>query len=406
MKLEKLTPEQETKMLEVKNFWLNYINSCKNNIDRPRATNAINLLYKSVGRENPIVIYVDSPMSCQYAVYYIKALFSKLPEAIKSAQVWGQVRDQVRDQVWAQVGAQVGDQVRDQVWGQVWAQVGGQKINFEGFASYGNIGDYGWVSFFDFFTQIGVINHKGFNDFKEVISSGIYDMIQLNGFCIVSDLPKTLSRNQLQQLHNLDSPAVSFSDGYNQHYINGRFIPEKYFNSISNKIFKIEDFINETNEEYKSTCIAFIQEKYGDEYLVDFFRKYLTEVDTYVNKKDDKYMQGTTKGMNVGVYTLFKGNINNENIAYVRCYCPSTDRMFFLGVDSEYSTAKDAIASLYRIPKKLKSHIKSISRQGERYSTILTEDGNNILKVLKKNEIEDVSGIDGELYFELMQYEY
>ena len=40
--------------------------------------------------------------------------------------------------------------------------------------------------------------------------------------------------------------------------------------------------------------------------------------------------------------------------------------VFFLGVDDSMNTAKDAIASLYRLPKKLIPHIKSISRQGKR----------------------------------------
>ena len=110
--------------------------------------------------------------------------------------------------------------------------------------------------------------------------------------------------------------------------------------------------------------------------------------------------------MNIGVYTLFKGKINDTNIAYVRCYCPSTDRMFFLGVDSRHTNAKDAISSLYRIPAKLKSHIKSISRQGERYSTVLTDIGNEILKAMSENEIADVTSISGESYFNLIKYEF
>jgi hypothetical protein len=317
-------------------------------------------------------------------------------------QVGDQVGDQVRDQVWDQVRAQVGDQVG----AQVRDQVGDQKFSYENFSSYGNISNYSWVSFYDFFTQIGVINNKDYNEFKGILSSGIYDMIQLNGFCIVSDMPNKIERNTNNLLHSISGQAISFRDGYGQYYINGRVIPEKYFHSISSKTYKIEDFVNETNEEYKSTCIAFMQEKYGDEYLVDFFRQYLSEIDTFVDKKEDKFLVGTTGGMNVGVYTLFKGKINNEDIAYVRCYCPSTDRMFFLGVDSIHSTAKDAIASLFRIPKKLKTHIKSISRQGERYSTILTEEGKNVLKSMSEAEIADVSGISGNEYFNLIKYEY
>lgn len=123
-------------------------------------------------------------------------------------------------------------------------------------------------------------------------------------------------------------------------------------------------------------------------------------------KKSREFLVGTTNGMNVGVYTLFKGEINNTKIAYIRCYCPSTDRMFFLGVNSNQTNAKDAIASLYRVPRKLVGEIKNINRQGERYSTTFTKKGLSLLKSLKKEEIEDLSSIDGNTYFSKIKYEY
>lgn len=107
--------------------------------------------------------------------------------------------------------------------------------------------------------------------------------------------------------------------------------------------------------------------------------------------------------MNIGVYTLFKGKIMNEEIAFVRCFCPSTDRMFFLGVEPIHTKAKDAIASLYRIPRKLKNQIKEINRQGERYSTTFHE-GTDIN--LPKDDIKDLVSLSGDEYFDLIKYEF
>lgn len=150
-----------------------------------------------------------------------------------------------------------------------------------------------------------------------------------------------------------------------------------------------------------------MQELYGDEYIVRFFEKDLKEVDNYVDKKEEKYLKGTTGGMNVGVYTLFSGVINDEPVGFVRCYCPSTDRLFFLGVEPKYKNAQDAIASLYRVPRKLSDHIKHINRQGERYSTVFNETGTKMLKNgMSKEDIQDVVTISGKRYFSLMQYEY
>jgi hypothetical protein len=241
--------------------------------------------------------------------------------------------------------------------------------------------------------------------------ANIYSAIFSELVCVVSKYPTKIDRNESLLLHNTSGPAIEWNHSieftkWSGHYVNGRNILQKHFDAIINQKYTIEDFINEPNEEQKSTCIALMQEKFGDEHLVRFFSKYLKEIDTFVDKKDEKYLIGTTGGMNVGVYALFKGEINNEDVAYIRCYCPSSDRMFFLGVDSDHNNAKDAIASLYRIPLKLKNHIKGISRQGERYSTTLTGKGKEILKSLSENEIADVTNITGSEYFNLIKYEF
>lgn len=133
----------------------------------------------------------------------------------------------------------------------------------------------------------------------------------------------------------------------------------------------------------------------------------MQEVDTYIDKKEEKYLIGTTGGMNVGVYTLLKGKVNEEEeVSYVRCYCPSTDRMFYLGVDNTQKNAKDAIASLYRVPKKLLHHIKYIQRQGERFSTVLTESGDSVRKTMVEEDYQDTITISGNEYFLKMRYEY
>ena len=127
-----------------------------------------------------------------------------------------------------------------------------------------------------------------------------------------------------------------------------------------------------------------------------------------VDKKSDEHLKGTTGGMNIGVYTLFKGEINDTDVAYIRCYCPSTDRMFFLGVESNHDSAKEAIASLYRVPKKLAGKVEYIQRQGERFSTVFNDEGMKMLKNgdLSKNDMQNVVTISGDEYFAKMKYEY
>jgi hypothetical protein len=263
-----------------------------------------------------------------------------------------------------------------------------------------------FMFFYDFFTKIGIINNDKFNKYKECTEANCFQTYCYENYVFAIQPPLEIIKNKNGQLHNIKKAAFEFSDKTCYYFINGRNIPEPTFIKLKEDKYTIQDFIKEQNEEIKSTSIAYLQEVKGDDFLVTFFKENLKEINTFVDKKDEKYLKGTTNGMNVGVYTLFKGEINNTNIAYVRCYCPSTDRMFFLGVSSEYNNAKDAIASLYRIPKKLKPYIQEINRQGERFSTCLTKKGKDLIKTLPKNDIEDLISITGDEYFSKIKYEY
>ena len=254
---------------------------------------------------------------------------------------------------------------------------------------------------------------KDFEDcFALQRASGIYSAIFSKEVVVVCKYPKVIHQETSGQfrLNNTEGPAVEWGSltgiNINCYYINGINLSKDLFLKLKNNEYTMDDFTQEPNEEIKAACIAYMQQVKGDDYIVTFFRKNLEEVDTYIDKKSPEYMEGTTKGMNIGVYTLFKGVINDVNIAYVRCYCPSTDRMFFLGVNPRNTKAKDAIASLYQVPKKLKPHISEIHRQGERFSTNFTKEGWDIFNNMKENDIQDLVSITGNEYFTKIKYEY
>ena len=138
-KLNELTKKQEASMSETRDEWIKFCLGGDNSINRQMAMEGIRWMYGKAKLKNPFVIFVNGPMSCQYAVWVLKSWIKdnkfmvQVGDQVRD-QVGAQVRAQVRDQVWAQVGdqvwAQVGDQVRaqvrDQVGDQVWAQVGDQ----------------------------------------------------------------------------------------------------------------------------------------------------------------------------------------------------------------------------------------------------------------------------------------
>ena len=330
-KIESLTPDQVKIMNEVKKEWLDRFFSCKTKIDKEAVKKGVNWMYSLCGLANPIIIFVKSPLACQYAVVYLKkilnsGLLAKLLDEKKSGQVRGQVWDQVWGQVW------------DQVRGQVWDQVMGE---YEQFSSYGNVWDYGWVSFYDFFQRIGVEIKDIFNDFKNLTKAGHYDMIQLKGFCIVSSLPIKIFRNEDNRLHNPNGPAIEFSDGYKLYFINGRYLPSWIWEKADKQEITRDMFLKEKNAEIKGG----IYEVLGQKKMLDLLGA--KEVD----KQIIRHRNGDTETI-----TLLKTNekfaeIDNQPFEWVKMFCPSTGTQYLQGVEPHHTDALEAISSLSMFKK-------------------------------------------------------
>lgn len=173
--LTELTPEMEKQMVITRDYWLNKFFSCENRTDKERSVHCINWLYSMINEPAPEIIFVDSPMACQLTA-------------------------------------------REKT---------GTKDFFD-FPVYGNVWDYAWVSFYDFFEKIGIVKNEEFTKYKELMECHIYDMLQLEGLCIVSDMPTKISRDVQNRLHCDDGKAIEWADGYGQYYWRGCVVPEKW----------------------------------------------------------------------------------------------------------------------------------------------------------------------------------
>ena len=109
--ISKLTPEQESKIPDYLNYWLN-IGLRIETIDRERAKEAIDFLYtKILKMDKPKqYLFLNSPMACQ--------LFLNGSNQLGN-QLWNQLENQLGNQLWNQLGNQIRNQLRDQLWNQL-----------------------------------------------------------------------------------------------------------------------------------------------------------------------------------------------------------------------------------------------------------------------------------------------
>lgn len=339
----------------------------------------IEKIYELGGLEKPIVVFAKNPNE-------YKILFESIPKALKNNST--DFQRHITPDIEKEVNS---DKSRSR-----WSW-------------YCSIYSRVYLTWYKFIQDEFQIDHPLKDTLNELYELSMDSVISrcwfTEQYVLVLETPQNL-KFENDVLHNAYGPSYTYDNGEMGFYVRGMRLDKEIFDAITNKTYTAEEFFRLDNEEVKSGCIALMQELFGDTFVFDFFKKVMDEVDTYTDIKDEEFLEGTTNGMNIGVYTLFKGKINDESISYVRCFCPSTDRMFFLGVEPKYNTAKDAIASLYRIPKELKSEIKEIRRQGERFSTIFTDKGKKLLAKLSQTDIQDTTTISGDEYFSKLTYEY
>ena len=319
--LEKLTPEQEALIPIVRDEWINRLDACPE-IDREKAEAGIKWLYSVSKLKEPKVIFVSSPLGAQYAANMIGQVDNRAVFQVW-AQVWDQVWAQVWDQVWAQVGAQVWDQVRAQVWDQVRAK----HLHFFEFARYGNVFDFGWGSFYEFFQRIGQSLGKAerqFDAFKNLITSGIYDMIQFDGLCIVCEMPRAIHRDGARRLHSTGGPSIIWADGFELYHLWGVAFPKELHEKITSRAISAKDVLKIENMEQRMAALKSL----GAESVIEAL--------------DSKLVATSERGN--ALYAI-KGIGRQKNYC-LKYKCPSTNREYVSFVPPDVGNANDPDAAM------------------------------------------------------------
>ena len=228
-RLEKLSEEQAALIPAVTDEWVKFCLGGDSTINRQAAAESLRWMYGKAKLQSPFVIFVDGPLACQYAAWFVNAL-------VRDKKSSAQVSAQVRDQVLAQVSAQVRDQVRDQV-----------KSNYVEYGWCDLAGDAGWVSFYDFFTRLGIEFSTDFKKYSDYVKSGPFMTILLNGFAIVCPRPSKITKDERKRLHGETSAAAEWSNGEKYYFWHGSRVTEKIITRPTE--ITRDDIVNEKNSE-------------------------------------------------------------------------------------------------------------------------------------------------------------
>jgi len=279
--------------------------------------------------ENQVFNQVESQVKSQVENQVFNQVFNQVESQVEN-QVFNQVFNQVESQVRSQVGSQVESKVRIQVSNQVLSQE--IKCFFDSF--YGRCDDYGWISYYDFFERIGIVENKLFSKLKELIKCNLFSSIIQDKFCIISRPPVFLNRDEQGRMHCTTDYAIAFADGFALNYIHGVFFEKELFDKFKNKTLTSEDILSLENAEQKAVLIQVL----GYEYIFKSLKQksIVDEQTKFFNKDKNKKVN----------YVLFEFKINNikARVIKVEWYEKNQFRQTFLGVPNTINDAIEAVA--------------------------------------------------------------
>jgi hypothetical protein len=303
--------------------WLDLVFSGSTPLDKDKATTGANWIYGQLGLAPPRILFLGSPFSSRIEILEIEKTYA-YPEAstrsIKDLVIklfnkflsldfadHSEFKNSILfNDLFLKIDNQLYEPIRRQV-----------EISF--CAKKGEVEPEIGVNLFKFLAHAeeAFINKSTRGDFfriRDFLTSGFYEALFLTDFCIISEMPSSIRRDDNNRLHCADSDAVTFKDGYKLFFWHGTAVPRDWI--VRKDLINWEVIHGEVNTERRRCLLEILgTEKYlkltGGVTLVDAdFDAQGNEMKLFISRKRDPFFW--------------------EKIQYLEVICPSTGRKYIL----------------------------------------------------------------------------
>jgi hypothetical protein len=145
-------------------------------------------------------------------------------------------------------------------------------------------------------------------------------------WCIVTQLPKIIRRDNENRLHSTDAPAIEWRNGEKNYYIHGVYFPPQLWEQVVSGSMSPKDVLKIQNQEQKQAALSVIS-----------LSSLLKKIDA---KLKDKNIE-----KNLELYEIDGEKLQlDENVKIIHYFCPSTGREYFDFVEPNIDNACEAIA--------------------------------------------------------------
>jgi hypothetical protein len=375
--IKKLTPEQEALIPVYVQKWTSLALSTES-IDRQKAAEAVKAVYAAIEKEEPDVLFFDSPYAVLNAFpisvesvlsdEFWHRMFNREIEIALLSSLYSQLKSQLELEVRIQLDVQVElrqlneqrrDQLNSQLWNVMydnllsqfgelwdeWSELSGERLeshpmhelNGQLYQKLGLLADFSiypelWAAsqgfLFDFCISTLNCTHDSTKwELFQSLTKYCGWILPLEKVAIVCDRPIKLSFDSENRLHAEGEPAIVFADGYTLYSYHGVTLPEKYGELHPTK-WQAQWLLEEDNAELRRVLIQEIgyaricQELQAIE--LDAWQEYtLLKIDDDVDLTDN--------------------DDDIEPIYLLKMTCPSTGRIHALRVPPDVNSAREAI---------------------------------------------------------------
>jgi hypothetical protein len=176
----------------------------------------------------------------------------------------------------------------------------------------------------------------------EVIKSGCFMSVQLEEVCVVSKPPLKINKDSEFRLHSTTEGAVIFMDGYEQHYVHGRFIESETFKLCDNLEAAGKRFFKETNEDIKAIICFIIRDRHGEAGLLKMLGAYLYKEEKVQHTNSYSEVLRLYRTKEKFNFLMDSNGVSNQPYCWLEYTCPSTGTIYLIDTFANFTTPLEA----------------------------------------------------------------
>ncbi len=160
------------------------------------------------------------------------------------------VRNSVENSVENSVWNSVWNSVRNSVWNSV-----SQAPNLSFYNDYSGLSWESWLSFYDYFTRISIINNEDFNKYLAFNKKGVWQAMFFEHAVFICTLPTKILKDERGRLHSLQEPAAQWINGEGYYFIHGVEFKKDLWDKLVNKELTPNQAIALPNVEQRTVAL-------------------------------------------------------------------------------------------------------------------------------------------------------